>query len=449
MEPFSAIGFTVLAIFLVGLVLIIFEVQLGMDKFTPALLMMSSVVVLGLYYLWFAENPHGFAALKQLQAETKQGLFALIAFMAFMWMIVEILNERNVFDALTGFLIKLGLGPKGMFWAMGGLCALLSPVISSMTTSMVFGRSVRNISANREYTHLVLCNIIVASNSGVWFVGTSTSLMVILAGKFELGDLLMLLPAAVIGWLLSGLVLHFMYLKRLNMDGLLKTQTAPQPETPLLACRRSGDNIQPGHSRAIIKPGGVSLTVMSILAISSAVFFNLILHLDIEFALGSGLGFIALYIWFLKRKGINIDLKLQLQKVEWSTLMYYIGIITGMAALNHVGWLSYVARMFDVFPPTIANILIGLASSAIDNNLIEAAALMSNPQLDHSQWALNALMVGIGGSLTVVGSAAGVIAMSIDKTYTFGVHLKFLPAILVNFFASFGIWYLQFVIFQF
>lgn len=83
----------------------------------------------------------------------------------------------------------------------------------------------------------------------------------------------------------------------------------------------------------------------------------------------------------------------------------------------------------------------------MDNVPVEAAALMSNPQLGLDQWALNALMVGIGGSLTVVGSAAGVMAMSLDKTYSFGVHLKFLPAILVNFFGSLGIWYLQFELF--
>jgi Na+/H+ antiporter NhaD/arsenite permease-like protein len=57
-------------------------------------------------------------------------------------------------------------------------------------------------------------------------------------------------------------------------------------------------------------------------------------------------------------------------------------------------------------------------------------------------------MVGIGGSLTVVGSAAGVMAMSIDKSYTFAVHLRFLPAVLVNFLGSLGIWYLQFQVFH-
>ena len=118
-----------------------------------------------------------------------------------------------------------------------------------------------------------------------------------------------------------------------------------------------------------------------------------------------------------------------------------------MACLYHVGWLTYISQLFEVMSPTGVNVILGVASGVMDNVPVEAAALMSNPQLGLDQWALNALMVGIGGSLTVVGSAAGVMAMSLDKSYSFGVHLKFLPAILVNFFGSLGIWYLQFQVF--
>lgn len=422
-EPFSVVGLSVLGIFAIGILLIILEVQIGMDKFKPALLMMSTVAVIGIYYWWAGEVPDRMKDFHLMQAETKQNLFALIAFMAFMWMIVEILNERNVFGALNEFLMDRGLGPRGLFWATGALAALLSPFISSITTAMVFGRSVSNFSRDPRYTHLALCNIIVASNSGVWFVGTSTSLMVILAGKIEIPSLLALLPASIGGWLLSAWVLQAFYMGRVLRDGPVIDTEAP----------REG-----------MKPGGAALAIVCALAIAGAVALNLFLHVDIEFALGSGLGFVALYIWWLKRKGIDVSLDVQLQKVEWSTLMYYIGIITGMAALSHVGWLTYIHWLYEHYSPLLVNVLLGLVSSIIDNNLLEAAAIMSNPPMEADQWVLNAMMVGIGGSLTVVGSAAGVMAMSIEKTYTFGVHLRFLPAALVNFFGALGIWYVQF-----
>lgn len=421
--PFSAVGLIVLGVFTIGLLMIIFEVQLAMDKFKPALMMMSSVAIIAFYYWLSSDDPERFKPLIAMQASTKESLFALIAFMAFMWMIVEILNERNVFTAMNQALMNKGLGARGLFWVMGLLSALLSPLISSLTTTMIFGKSISNVSANPRYTHLVLCNTIISSNSGVWFIGTSTSLMVILAGKVAMADLLMLFPAAIFGWLLSALVLDLFYLKKLDTGELLKSNTTDEG----------------------VKPGGLSLTFVCAFAVIGAVVLNMVLHVDIEFALGSGLGLVVMYIWVLRKSfGIEINLDIQLQKVEWATLMYYIGIITGMAALNHVGWLSYVRQLYETLEPTWVNFILGLVSSCIDNNLLEAAAIMANPNLDIDQWMLNAMMVGIGGSLTVVGSSAGVMAMSIDKTYTFATHLRFLPAILANFLGSFGFWYLQF-----
>jgi Na+/H+ antiporter NhaD/arsenite permease-like protein len=424
--PFSPVGFIVLGVFIVGLLMIIFEVRLAMDKFKPALMMMSSVAIIGAYYWLSGDDPERFKPLIAMQSSTKESLFALIAFMAFMWMMVEILNERNVFNAMNQSLMDKGLGARGLFWVMGLLSAILSPFISSLTTTMIFGKSITNVSADSRYTHLVLCNTIISSNSGVWFIGTSTSLMLILAHKVAMTDLLMLFPAAIFGWLLSALVLDIFYLKKLDLDTLLK----------------------PNMAQERMKAGGLGLTVVCAIAIIGAVVLNMVLHVDIEFALGSGLGLVVMCIWILKSRWFNIeiDLDVQLQKVEWATLMYYIGIITGMAALNHVGWLSYVHNLFEILKPTWVNFILGLISSCIDNNLLEAAAIMANPELDINQWMLNALMVGIGGSLTVVGSSAGVMAMSIDKSYTFGTHLRFLPAVLANFLGSFGLWYLQFEI---
>lgn len=425
--PFSPVGLIVLGVFVAGLLMIIFEVQLAMDKFKPALMMMSTIAIIGVYYYISGDDPERFEPLMAMQAATKESLFSLIAFMAFMWMIVEILNERNVFDAMNQALMDRGLGARGLFWMLGLLSALLSPFISSLTTTMIFGKAISNVSANPRFTHLVLCNTIISSNSGVWFIGTSTSLMLILANKVSMANLLMLFPAAIVGWFMSAVVLDQFYLKKLDSGTLLKT----------------------AGERQTIKPGGPTLALVCAVAIIGAVILNMVLHVNIEFALGSGLGLVVMYIWVLDKKcGIEIDLDVQLQKVEWATLMYYIGIITGMAALNHVGWLSYVRQLYEYLPPTWVNFILGLVSSCIDNNLLEAAAIMANPHLGVDQWELNAMMVGIGGSLTVVGSSAGVMAMSIDKTYTFGTHLRFLPAVLANFLSSFGVWYLQFEAFH-
>lgn len=420
-QPTSWLGLAVLLIFSIGMLLIIFEAKLHMDKFKPAMLMLSSFLLIGLYYYFSGDDPHRFEHFIEMQKENKVELFSLIAFMAFMWMIVEILSERGVFSSLNSYLIARGMKANGMFWSTGLLAALLSPFINNITSAMIFGKSIKEISRNQQYTHVAMCNLIIASNSGVWFLGTATSLMVVLAGKISILGLLALLPAGLIGWVASAAVLQLFYLNKLH-----------------------GELIDSTPDDVKIKHGGVGMIFFSIVAISLAVVMNILLHVDIEYAVGMGLAVIGLYAWHLKRDGHNVMLLVQMQKVEWNTLLFFIGIISGVAALNHVGWLTYVSHLFEIFSPTTVNMALGVISGVLDNVPVEAAALMSAPQLSSSQWALNALMVGIGGSLTVIGSAAGVMVMSIDKSYSFGTHLRFMPAILTNFFVSLGVWYVQF-----
>jgi Na+/H+ antiporter NhaD/arsenite permease-like protein len=421
LEPFSATGLTVLGIFLICMALIVLEAKLHMDKFKPALLMLTAWLVIGLHYFFTGDDPARFQQFIEAQEHDEIEVFGLVAFMAFMWMIVEILAERNVFAALNGYLLKRGLGARGLFWATGALSALLSPFVNNITTAMIFGKSIKQVSENRQFTHVALCNIIIASNSGVWFLGTATSLMVVLAGKISIVGLLLLIPAGIIGWIASAFVLQLLYLKQLPDDVLSEAK-----------------------NDTTLKPGALVLIAIAVVGLIAAVLMNVLLYIKIEMAIGMVLGAVTLYCWRLNKSGEQIQMLVQLQKVEWNTLMFFIGIITGVAALNHAGWLRYISQLFEVISPTWVNIILGVISGILDNVPVEAAALMSNPKLSLDQWALNALMVGIGGSLTVIGSAAGVMIMSIEKSYTFGVHLKYLPAILVNFFASLAVWYVQF-----
>jgi Na+/H+ antiporter NhaD/arsenite permease-like protein len=422
LEPISLVGFIVLGIFLFGMTLIALEAVIHMDKFKPALFMTSSLVVIAVWY-YVQGNPEGWHAFIEAQAEIKKELFALIAFMAFMWMLVEILAERNLFAALNDRLLGWGFGPRRMFWATGAFSALLSPFLNNITTAMIFGKAITQLSNDQRYTHVSLCNIILASNSGVWFIGTSTSLMVVLAGKISIAGLLLLAPAALFGWIVSATLLHVLYLREVKRNDIF---------------------VETGVCN-IVKPGGIGLAAASFVAVAGAVVLNMVLKVDIEFALGIGLSIVGLYAWVLSKRDIDVPIVAQMQKVEWNTLLFFIGIITAVACLNHVGWLSYISWLFENLSPTWVNMALGLLSGLLDNVPVEAAALMSNPQLSQSQWALNAMMVGIGGSLTVVGSAAGIMAMSLDRTYTFATHLKFLPAVLANFAASLAAWWFCFV----
>ncbi len=421
-HPLSPVGISVLCVFLAGLLMIGFEVQLDMNKYKPALMMQGTLVLIGGHYYFSGDAPERFEPLHRLLDTTKGEVFSLVAFMAFMWMIVEILGERNVFGALNEFLLGKGLGAHGFFWAMGFLCAVLSPFVSSITTALIFGKSLQSVSMDRRYTHAMLCNIIIASNAGIWFVGVSTTLMVLLAHRVSFRDVILLIPASLIGWFAGALALDLFYLRRLDAAQLLR------PIAP--------------HEG--VKPGGISLAIVSMLAMAGAVLLNMVFHVDLEFALGFGFALLSFHLWVLKKRGIKIHLHRQLQKVEFATLLYYIGILTGVAALNHVGWLTYLSWLFEHEDATWVNVFIGIVSCCVDNNVLEAAVLGAKPNIGIDQWALNMLLIAIGGSLTAVGSAPGVLAMTIDKSYTFGTHFQFLPAILINFISTLAIWYVQY-----
>ena len=114
-QPISPIGLSVLFIFSFGMALIILEAKLHIDKFKPALLMLSSFLLIGIYTYFSGDDPQRFDAFLEMQKENKVELFSLIAFMAFMWMIVEILAERGVFSTLNSYLISKVWAPRKCF----------------------------------------------------------------------------------------------------------------------------------------------------------------------------------------------------------------------------------------------------------------------------------------------------------------------------------------------
>ncbi len=89
-------------------------------------------------------------------------------------------------------------------------------------------------------------------------------------------------------------------------------------------------------------------------------------------------------------------------------------------------------------------------SAIVDNVPVMSAILKANPNMDHANWLLVTLTAGIGGSLISFGSAAGVGVMGkLKGIYTFNSHMKYAWMILIGYFVSIAIWYVQFDILKF
>jgi Na+/H+ antiporter NhaD/arsenite permease-like protein len=109
-----------------------------------------------------------------------------------------------------------------------------------------------------------------------------------------------------------------------------------------------------------------------------------------------------------------------------------------IGAIGFVGYLDQIAQfLFGQISPTLANILIGLSSAFVDNGTLMFAVLHMHPEISTGQWLLLTLTLGVGGSLLAIGSAPGVGMLGhIKGYYTFRTHLRWMPVILLGYFAS-------------
>jgi len=136
-----------------------------------------------------------------------------------------------------------------------------------------------------------------------------------------------------------------------------------------------------------------------------------------------------------------------LQYLENDTLLFFFGILSAVGALHFLGFLEYIHDLYGMIGSTAANVGVGFLSAVVDNVPVMSAILKSSPEMGIDQWMLVTMTAGVGGSLISFGSAAGVGVMGrLRGIYTFGSHMKHAWTILVGYFLSIAIWYVQFEI---
>jgi len=126
------------------------------------------------------------------------------------------------------------------------------------------------------------------------------------------------------------------------------------------------------------------------------------------------------------------------RQIEFDTLLFFLGILLLVGILKELGLLAELAIVYSQSNPDVANYVVGLASALLDNVPLTAALLKAEPSLAVDQWLSLTYAVGVGGSVLVIGSAAGIIAMSKEKSLTFMAYLRYTPHLLVAYSAGYG-----------
>ncbi|MEJ2756805.1 MAG: sodium:proton antiporter NhaD, partial [Gammaproteobacteria bacterium] len=251
-------------------------------------------------------------------------------------------------------------------------------------------------------------NIVIAANAGGAFspFGDITTLMVWQKGVIEFNEFFNLFLPALINWAIPAFIMSFAI-------------PAGRP-----------DSTQNGGQHA--KAGGFTIVFLFLATIITAVCFHNFLNIPPVFGMMTGLGYLKLFSYSLKRRSQAWRSRNDNPPSSQN------GVILAVGGLGFIGYLELTSEaLYGSLGATNANVLIGILSSIVDNIPVMFAVLTMHPDMSHSQWLLVTLTAGVGGSLLSIGSAAGVALMGQARGYyTFFGHLKWTPVIALGYAAS-------------
>lgn len=418
-------------VFLTGYGLIALAETIRINKAATALATGGTLIFMA------ASRPgtHFAEEITHLGAET----MGVVGFLLCAMTLVEILVNFQFFDWVRYRLLSLGLGNLGQYFAITICTFCFSSLLDNMTTTIVMLRIASMFFRGRAL-FVTTCAIVSAANSGgAWSpIGDVTTFMLWAAKKFSAGQVVQstLLPS-----LVSFAV----------VTGLLSRGIKPAEDD------ETGDVLNEMHwSQWAI----ISLC----LAAFTGPFFAVQAGLPAFTGLMLGLGVVWIAQELLRSFKLHqtslMDKSIEalIQKIDIPSLQFFIGILAAVTALHMVGALHSLTQILygeGEQRTWIGHTILGLSSAIFDNVPLTAVAIQSIDGTDESLWALLAFTVGTGGSILVIGSAAGVVAIGIiDKlreehgpdrvaALSFGAYAKAaaLPNLL-GFIAGVGTWWL-------
>ena len=410
-------GYIALILFVLAYFFVMIEEFTHLRKSKPVIMVAGIIwAIIGWVY---ASNgiPHAAeAAVRHNFLEFAELFLFLLVAMTY----IESMRERLVFDKLKVWLISRGFSYRQLFWLTGILAFFMSPIADNLTTALVMGAVVLAVGAgNARFISIGFVNIVVAANAGGAFspFGDITTLMVWQKGLVDFQQFFVLFVPSVVNYLIPAAIMHF----------AIKNE---KPEAI--------------EEKVDIKVGGILITFMFLVTIATAVSFHNFLHLPPAMGMMTGLGYLMIVSYFVKRKDSieenseRFNVFTMVSRAEWDTLLFFFGVIVSVGGLGFMGYLALVSEaMYVELGATYANVLVGILSAIVDNIPVMFAVLTMTPDMSLGQWLLVTLTAGVGGSLLSIGSAAGVALMGQSKGYyTFVSHLKWIWAIALGDVAS-------------
>ena len=405
----------IISLFVLGYLAITLEHNLKVDKLIPALAMMALMwAIISLAHLpVFDVNTE----LKQLEPSHLEEILLhhlgktaeIIIFLLGAMTIVEIIDYFNGFFTIKNFIKTKS--KKGLLWIFSILAFILSAIIDNLTATIVLITILQKVISNRDTRLWFAGLIIVAANAGgAWSpIGDVTTTMLWIGNKVTTINLTsyVLLPSLVC------LIIPV---------GIASFLSPFQGEI---------EEVQTDEEVGFHKHGARMLY----LGLSAIVFvpvFKTITHLPPYVGMMLSLAVVATFAEIFSKAKINITsideesdahqtnspVHKSLSKIELPSILFFLGILLAVAALESLGLLFNFAEGLNTAIPNTDIVigLLGIGSAVIDNVPLVAASMgMFSMSIDDPVWHLIAYSAGTGGSMLIIGSAAGVVAMGMEK----------------------------------
>ena len=439
----STTGIVAVIIFVLAYALVMSEEFIHLRKSKPVII--AAGIIWALIALAYRAHPELVTLPEQAVRHNLLEYAELMLFLLVAMTYINSMDERNVFEALRSRLISTGFGYRGLFWVTGILSFFISPIADNLTTALLMCAVVMAVGGdNKKFVSLGCINIVVAANAGGAFspFGDITTLMVWQKGIVDFWMFFNLFIPSVVNFLIPAAFMHFA-IPNEKPDALDETVE--------------------------MKEGAKRIVFLFLMTIATAVTFHNFFHLPPVIGMLTGLGYLQLFGFFLKRRHhhrmnvlrkrrktdqddnrsdhggiVAFDVFHPIARAEWDTLLFFYGVVACVGGLGFIGYLGMASEiMYSQWGATSANIVVGVMSAIVDNIPVMFAVLTMNPEMSTGQWLLVTMTAGVGGSLLSIGSAAGIALMGQARgVYTFFGHLKWMPVIAIGYAASIWVHFL-------
>ena len=416
-------------VFVVAYAAIALEHPLKVNKSASALL--GAGLLWTIYAVMTGDHVLVGNQLNESLAATAQIVFFLMGAMT----IVEVVDAHNGFEVITSRIRTTKL--SSLMWLVGFVTFFLSSVLDNLTTTIVMISLMKKLLDNHDDRLFFAGMIVIAANAGgawtpigdvtttmLWIGGQITTLA-IMKGLFIASMINLIVPLMVTSYLLKGR--EVVSPVKAEDNGLLQTTSF---ERNLMFCM------------------GIGILI-------SVPVFKTVTHLPPFMGILFGLGILWLVGELIHRskeddEKQHLTLVSALMRIDLSSIVFFIGILLAVATLEHTHILGALAKWLDqtVGRQDVIVTIIGLVSSIVDNVPLVAASMgmysLAQYPTDSFLWEFMAYCAGTGGSILIIGSAAGVAAMGLEKINFFWYVKRISGLALIGYFGGIAAYIVQY-----